>query len=785
MASGACCRCNRKGLCKGCSCVKAGRSCSGCLPGRLGQCSNPAPALVPPATPALVPPDILVPPAVPSSTLVVPSPARSVSSSTRPVQESSSSNLTSRPPSLPSFEFAADPSFTWGDLSGTECVQLVSECYDEAIHWKANLFKIPNGKAGENFIKELSRLFRSYAEGSTVESIALTAAFLLPILVLQKPSSRQKSKELASHLNRRLKLWLDGAFSLLMEEGRTIQKGLTSHQSSSSYRSSQKNESIARSFTNLMFAGKVREAIRLLSRNPDGGPLSLNAPAYPDNPAAGTVLDQLLLKHPQPGQIVDGSVVLPETPAPDHSPHFVAYEGIDGLLIKSTALRTFGSAGPSGLDSYAWRRLCSSFGNFSADLCSSVAAVARRLCSSYVDPQCIRALLSCRLIALNKLPGVRPIGVGETCRRIIGKAVLSVLGHDVLETVGSAQLCAGQKGGCEAAVHALRSSFEFESSEAILLVDAKNAFNSLNRRTALLNILHLCPSIARFLVNSYRSEVNLYIGGSVLKSSEGTTQGDPLGMVMYALASLPLIYSLSDPNILQVWYADDASSVGKLNDLRTWWDSLLSTGPSYGYFPNASKTYLLVKEDWVEAANGIFGDTGVSIELNGRKVLGSPIGSSEFIHEFVSNNILKWVTQLELLADIAVPHPQAAFSAFVHCFSSKWNFLSRTCPGIEDLFQPLENAIRQKFIPSLTGKDPPNDLVRDLFSLPFRYGGLSISNPCVRAASPLLLYSGFLSWGKKPSRISRFCGDSRKFSPRKKSAIYTVYSFSAASVTTI
>ena len=71
----------------------------------------------------------------------------------------------------------------------------------------------------------------------------------------------------------------------------------------------------------------------------------------------------------------------------------------------------------------------------------------------------------------------------------------------------------------------------------------------------------------------------------------------------------------------------------------------------------------------------------------------------------------------------------------MHGFSSKWNFLLRTCPGIADLFQPLENAIRQKFIPSLTSKDPPNDLVRDLFSLPFRYGGLSISNPCVRAAS--------------------------------------------------
>ena len=61
--------------------------------------------------------------------------------------------------------------------------------------------------------------------------------------------------------------------------------------------------------------------------------------------------------------------------------------------------------------------------------------------------------------------------------------------------------------------------------------------------------------------------------------------------------------------------------------------------------------------------------------------------------------------------------------------------MSRTCPGIDDLFQPLEDAIRTKFIPALTGRDPPNDSIRDLLSLPFRFGGLSISNPCARAAS--------------------------------------------------
>ena len=39
-----CCRCNRSGFCKRCVCVKEGRPCAGCLPGRLGHCQNSATA---------------------------------------------------------------------------------------------------------------------------------------------------------------------------------------------------------------------------------------------------------------------------------------------------------------------------------------------------------------------------------------------------------------------------------------------------------------------------------------------------------------------------------------------------------------------------------------------------------------------------------------------------------------------------------------------------------------------------------------------------------------------
>ena len=36
----ACCRCSDSGTCIRCVCAKAGRSCDGCRPGKLGRCAN-------------------------------------------------------------------------------------------------------------------------------------------------------------------------------------------------------------------------------------------------------------------------------------------------------------------------------------------------------------------------------------------------------------------------------------------------------------------------------------------------------------------------------------------------------------------------------------------------------------------------------------------------------------------------------------------------------------------------------------------------------------------------
>ena len=126
-----------------------------------------------------------------------------------------------------------------------------------------------------------------------------------------------------------------------------------------------------------------------------------------------------------------------------------------------------GAAGPSGLDAAAWKRMCFSFLSTSSDLCEAVASVARRICSSYVDPSGLSALISCRLIALDKCPGVRPIGIEETVRRIIGKAVATVIRDDILETEAPLQVCAGHLSGCEVAVHAVRNIFDAPEADML------------------------------------------------------------------------------------------------------------------------------------------------------------------------------------------------------------------------------------------------------------------------------------------------------------------------------
>ena len=237
------------------------------------------------------------------------------------------------------------------------------------------------------------------------------------------------------------------------------------------------------------------------------------------------------------------------------------------------------------------------------------------------------------------------------------------LRKDIIEAAGPLQTCAGLKSGIEASIHAMREIFEDNETEAVLLVDAENAFNNLNRKAAIHNIKQTCPSFHQYLANTYQLPARLIINDKNglcddILSEEGSTQGDVPAMAMYAIATRPLLDKLMSTvdqhRCKQVWYADDSASGGKILEMRKWWDELTTTGPKYGYVPKPSKTIMIVKNSELkERAQAIFGDTEITIELEGERHLGAVIGSPEFKEKYVKKKVDSWIRDVEQLSAIA------------------------------------------------------------------------------------------------------------------------------------
>ena len=70
------------------------------------------------------------------------------------------------------------------------------------------------------------------------------------------------------------------------------------------------------------------------------------------------------------------------------------------------------------------------------------------------------AFMSGRLIALDELPGMHPVGVGETWRRIFAKIMLKITGPEATMACQDKQLCAGLKAGIDGAVHGVKAIWD-------------------------------------------------------------------------------------------------------------------------------------------------------------------------------------------------------------------------------------------------------------------------------------------------------------------------------------
>ena len=274
---------------------------------------------------------------------------------------------------------------------------------------------------------------------------------------------------------------------MLMKEIRFIQDRFVNSKRARSV------EDILITFAKLFFQGKLTAAIKLLDKENSSGLLNLS----------DEVLAQLKEKHPVPAEIEEECLL--------HGPVDLVPPGIFDLIneqrIFDSALKTKGSAGPSGVDAELYRRILYSK-NFAAKgktLREEIATLTRILLTFNYHPSLLEGYTACRLIPLDKNPGVRPIGVGEVLRRIIGKTTSAMFKEEIKETAGPLQVCAGHSTGSEAAIHAMNQVFNEEGADGVLLIDATDAFNQMNRAVALQNIRITCKEIALWRSSGARS----------------------------------------------------------------------------------------------------------------------------------------------------------------------------------------------------------------------------------------------------------------------------------------
>ena len=108
-----------------------------------------------------------------------------------------------------------------------------------------------------------------------------------------------------------------------------------------------------------------------------------------------------------------------------------------------------------------------------ATLRKKIVQLIKKLCVEELEsPSSLHSFVACRLILLDKKPGLRPIGVREVLRRIACKTVMMLFKNNITHAAGALQLSAGQDTGVDAVVHTIHDICSKKNPEVVLLIDA-------------------------------------------------------------------------------------------------------------------------------------------------------------------------------------------------------------------------------------------------------------------------------------------------------------------------
>ena len=155
--------------------------------------------------------------------------------------------------------------------------EVVCYCAAQRLH-----YTLPGGSIAKRYIDQLTEEIKYLCNGTYPAERVLVFSSVL----LQRDRAVHKGCDIRRLLERRLNLWLDGQFDVLLQEAQRCDRALFS----SYYSSGNDSDHVIKVFTKLMLQGNSRAAVRWLTERSGGGLL---------NPTE-SVVETLKTKHPDP-----------------------------------------------------------------------------------------------------------------------------------------------------------------------------------------------------------------------------------------------------------------------------------------------------------------------------------------------------------------------------------------------------------------------------------------------------------------------------------------------------
>ena len=409
------------------------------------------------------------------------------------------------------------------------------------------------------------------------------------------------------------------------------------------------------------------------------------------------------------------------------------------------------AAGPSGLrPAHLKECLLHSDIHRKTDFLRELDVFTRNAINGTIPVQAAPFLCAATLIPLRKCqpqqadspPEVRPVAVGETLRRIIGKFLTSEsVFTEAAMTLQPTQTGVGVRDACELTcmgAQSLVDGLTDHTNWAILQVDFRNAFNTITRKSVLAGTSKYCPHALPWMTFAYGGHSHLICQGRTMPSASGIQQGDPLGPAAFSFGIHDLISQIGDIDgiLWNSWYLDDGLLIGTTSALAQAMNIISAAGPGIGLSVNPSKCVLwgpaAETPDFQEHTALLGIPVTPYLPNTGIKVLGGPVQHPRSNGQHARDLFDKKVGSLGKMLDAlkALPQAHLQFSLLKGSLDGcRLSFLTRMCPTqhITAGCQKASSLLRTT-LGEILGEQPTNAQWQQA-TLPVRLGGMGIKDP--------------------------------------------------------